>query len=276
MATEERYLRVDGVNTRYLEAGSGPGVILLHGAALGSSADVWRRHLDPLAARGLRVIAYDRPGFGRTEDPPDPSAAYQQRFVLAFMDALGVERAGLVGHSQSGNFAVNLGLERPERVSAVMVLGTGSLLPPVEGAPPAGPAPNENVFGREPTRDDVRRVLEEQLYDHSLITPELVETRYQMSLGHVRQRPAQPPAAAPAAANRTPMWQRLAELKPPLLLLYGRDDRPTTAAQVELLRQREPSLDVRLIDHCKHLIQLDAADTFLAAATELFATPARA
>ncbi len=272
MPAEELYLRVDGLNTRYLDEGSGPAVVLIHGSALGSSADVWQRHLGPLAARGLRVIAFDRPGFGRTDDPPDPSAAYQQRFVLALMDALGLERAGLVGHSQSGNFAVNLALERPERVSAAMVLGTGSLLPPVEGAPPAGPAPNENVFGREPNREDVRRVLEEQLYDHSLITPELVETRYQMSLGHVRERPS----PAPAATNRPPMWQRLGEVKPPLLLLYGKDDRPTTAAQVELLRQHNPSLDIRLIERCKHLIQLDAADTFLAAATELFAAPARA
>jgi pimeloyl-ACP methyl ester carboxylesterase len=273
MASNERNLRVDGLTTRYLEQGDGSAVVvMMHGAAVGSSANVWEDHLGPLAARGLRVIAYDRPGFGRTEDPPDASAAYQQRFVLALMDALGIERAGLVGHSMAGNIAVNLALESPERVSAVMVLGTGSLLPPVEGAPPASPAPNESVFGREPTRDDIRHVLEEQLYNHGLITPELVESRYQLSLGHVRERPA----AAPTPANRPPMWPRLGQIKQPLMLLYGKDDRPTTAAQVELLRQHYPSMDVRLIDHCKHLIQLDAADTFFAAAVELFGTPALA
>ncbi len=271
-APTARYQQVDGLQTRYLEEGGGPTVVLIHGAVLGSSANVWDRHLAPLAAQGLRVIAYDRPGCGRTDNPPDSTAAYQQRFLLAFLDALGVERAGLVGHSMAGNIAVSLALESPERVSSVMILGTGSLLPPVEGAPPAGPAPNESVFGREPTRDDVRRVLDEQLYHHELITPELVEERYQISLGHVRERPA----AAPAATNRAPTWPRLAQITQPLMLLYGKNDRPTTAAQVDQLRQSFPSMDVRLIDDCRHLIQLDQADTFFAAAVELFGAPARA
>jgi 2-hydroxy-6-oxonona-2,4-dienedioate hydrolase len=269
----ERYINVEGLNTRYLEDGAGPAVLLLHGSALGSSADVWEQHVGPLAARGLRILAYDRPGFGRTDDPKDASAAYQQQFVLEFMDALGIERAGIVGHSQTGNFAVNLALSRPERVSGIMVLGTGSLLPPLEGEQAAtGPAPNENVFGREPTREDVRRVLETQLYNHALISPELIEARYQMSLGHVRAQPAPRPAGGPAVA----MWERLADVKVPMLLLYGKDDRPTTAAQADLLRERAPNLDLRVIDRCKHLIQLDAADTFQSAAAAFFsALPAQ-
>jgi pimeloyl-ACP methyl ester carboxylesterase len=264
-------INIDGLKTRYLEEGTGPAVILIHGSALGSSADVWERHLSPLAARGLRVLAYDRPGFGRTGDPENASPAYQQQFVLEFMVALGIERAGLVGHSQSGNFAVNLALSRPERVSRIMVLGTGSLLPPLEEDEQTAviPAPNENVFGREPTREDVRRVLEEQLYDHSLITPELIEARYQMSLGHVRERPAPRPGGGPSV----PAWQRLGDVKVPMLLLYGKNDRPTTEPQVNLLRQSSPNLDVRLIDRCKHLIQLDAADTFQTAAAEFFTAP---
>src|SRR5205807_573348 len=98
-AATERKVKVDGLNVRYLEEGSGPALILLHGAALGSSADVWERHLQPLAAKGLRVLAYDRPGYGGTDDPTDGSAAYQQGFVLKFMDALGIDKAGIVGHS---------------------------------------------------------------------------------------------------------------------------------------------------------------------------------
>src|SRR5581483_3670894 len=181
--TTDRYVTVDGLNIRYLEEGRGPAVILLHGAALGSSADVWEQHLAPLAARGLRAVAPDRPGYGRSPDPADPSSAYQQAFILSFMDALGIDKAGLVGHSQTGNFAVALALQHPERISRILVLGTGSLLPPPEG-------------GQAPTRDDVRHVLEQQLWNHALITPELVEKRYEMSLGHVRARPAAAPGGA--------------------------------------------------------------------------------
>src|SRR5579872_1060280 len=110
-AATEQHVRVDGLNIRYLEEGRGPALLLLHGAALGSSADVWERHLGPLAARGLRTIAYDRPGYGGSDDPKDGSSRYQQDFVLRFMDALGIEKAGIVGHSQTGNFAVGLAFE---------------------------------------------------------------------------------------------------------------------------------------------------------------------
>jgi 4,5:9,10-diseco-3-hydroxy-5,9,17-trioxoandrosta-1(10),2-diene-4-oate hydrolase len=127
---EEKFVRVDGLKTRYLEKGKGPEVILLHGASLGSSADVWDRNLEPLAGYGLRLIAFDQPGFGGSDTPKDYSLDYRQRFILHFMDALGITSAALVGHSQAGRMAVSLALEQPQRISKVVVMATGSLLPP--------------------------------------------------------------------------------------------------------------------------------------------------
>ena len=57
---KENLIEVEGLRIRTLEEGSGPAVLLLHGASLGSSADVWTGNLPELAARGLRVIAYDQ------------------------------------------------------------------------------------------------------------------------------------------------------------------------------------------------------------------------
>src|SRR5688572_16889591 len=128
--TEDKYVTVAGLRTRYFEQGEGPAVILLHGASLGSTADVFRRNLAPLADFGLRVIAYDQPGFGLSDDPPDWGIGFRTKFILQFMDALGIEKAALVGHSQAGNMAAELALSHPDRVSKVVVLGTGSLLPP--------------------------------------------------------------------------------------------------------------------------------------------------
>src|ERR687893_972937 len=130
-ALSDKFVTVQGLRTRYLAQGEGPPALLLHGASLGSSADVWRRNLGPLAARGVRVIAYDQPGFGLTDDPPDWGLGFRTSFSLAFMDALGLERACRVGHSQAGAMAAKLALTHPDRVSGVVVLGTGSLLPPV-------------------------------------------------------------------------------------------------------------------------------------------------
>ncbi len=67
----EKFIQVDSLKIRCLEEGSGPAVILLHGASLGSSADVWEGTLGPLAEGGFHPIAYDQPGFGLSENPQD-------------------------------------------------------------------------------------------------------------------------------------------------------------------------------------------------------------
>src|SRR5262245_55179278 len=128
----DRFVTVDRLNIRYLEDGAGVPAILLHGSSLGSSADVFRRNLPALAARGVRAIAVDLPGFGKSDPAPDPSSAARNAFILRFMDVLGIKRAAMIGHSSSGGPAVSIALKQPDRVSHVIVLGTGSLLPPLE------------------------------------------------------------------------------------------------------------------------------------------------
>jgi pimeloyl-ACP methyl ester carboxylesterase len=130
--TNDRFVTVDGLNTRYLEEGTDVPAILLHGSSLGSSADVFRRNLRTLGAEGIRAIAFDLPGFGKSDPAPDLNGSHRKKFILRFMDTLGLQRAALIGHSSSGNPVVSLALEHPERVSHVIILGTGSLLPPLE------------------------------------------------------------------------------------------------------------------------------------------------
>ncbi len=130
--TNDRFVNVDGLNLRYLEEGSGVPAILLHGSSLGSSADVFRRNLRALGANGVRAIALDLPGFGKSSPAEDLGGAYRNKIILGFMDALGLKQAALdrsfIGRRSRGNIA----LAHPDRVSHVMVLGTGSLLPPLE------------------------------------------------------------------------------------------------------------------------------------------------
>src|SRR5689334_17233545 len=140
--TNDRFITVDGRKARYLEGGSGVPAILLHGSWLGSSADVFRRNLKALGGAGIRAIAVDLPGFGKSDPAEDLSGAARNAFILKFMDALGLKRAALTGHSSSGGPAVSIALKNPDRVSQVVILGTGSLLPPLE-------AGGTKVGGRE-------------------------------------------------------------------------------------------------------------------------------
>lgn len=267
---EERFVTVSGLKTRIIERGQGPAVILLHGASLGSSADVWRRNLQPLADNRLRVIAYDQPGFGLSDDPPEWALSYRTEFVLKLMDTLDIARVALVGHSQAGAMAVELALSHPDRVSRVVVLGTGSLLPPLPDQPAKqkGPVEGEEGGDTEPTAAEARALLEHNLYNHTLITEADVAIRLRMSTGK-NHRAFLARKGAAGARNKggknpakKPLWQRLSEVQQPLLLIYGREDRGEAGSRAELAKQQFPGLDLHVLPKCKHLIQWEAEGTF--------------
>lgn len=96
-AFEEQSIEVDGSPVRYLKAGEGPPLVLLH--ALGESALGWRWTM-PALARTHAVYAPDLPGFGKNARPlADYLPAFFARFVAAYLDALGIERAVVFGNS---------------------------------------------------------------------------------------------------------------------------------------------------------------------------------
>lgn len=253
-------LRVDGLQARYFEEGAGAPVVLLHGASLGSSADVWARNLAPLAAHGLRVVAPDLPGFGETDNPADPSPAYRREFVLELMDALGMARASLVGHSQSGRIALELAFRHPGRVAKVVVVATGSLLPPL-GEKTA--SEGEEGGAAEPTLEETRALLESNLYDKALATPEAVALRHRMSTGkNFRAFVARKSLPKAKGAQKESAWRRVAECPAPLLMLYGANDRGDAAKRAVLAKKMNAGLAIHLLPRCAHLVQWDAAQAF--------------
>jgi pimeloyl-ACP methyl ester carboxylesterase len=271
--SDDRFVTVEGLSIRYLEDGRGVPAILLHGASLGSSADVFRRNLRELGAKGIRAIAFDLPGFGKSDATDDLSAGYRKKIILKFMDALKLEKAALIAHSASGNAAVGIALEHPDRVSHLIVLGTGSLLPPLEtggtkvgGREGAAQARlEERMVKQEPTLDDTRALLEANLFHRELITDEELQLRHQNSIGPCFTEFVRRHAAAGEGGGgkqSVPLWQRYDELKMPLLLIYGREDRGRAAERVELLKQRYPNLNLHLAEGCKHLVPWDAAELF--------------
>ena len=86
----DKFVSVDGLKLRYIEAGSGPSVLFLHGASLGSSADVFLRNLGPFAKAGFRAVAFDYPGFGLSDVPAKQSTAQQRNSIPKFIDAAGL------------------------------------------------------------------------------------------------------------------------------------------------------------------------------------------
>lgn len=272
---QDHYVTVDGLKIRYIEEGKGPAVVLLHGASLGSSADVFLRNLGPLAAAGFRAIAFDQPGFGLTEMPSDHSAGFRRKIIPKFIEALGLQKVALVAHSQAGSAATLLALQNPERYSHLVILGTAGLLPPFDEKLQGGgreQAVQQRLERRmsiaEPTVEDTRKLLESNLFHHELITPDELALRHSRSLGtafkcFVARSEAGEGPDAPASASAGPaLWERAAELKMPVLMIYGQNDRANAFERATLLKQLRPEVDLHIVDGCKHLVPWDAADEF--------------
>jgi 2-hydroxy-6-oxonona-2,4-dienedioate hydrolase len=190
------------------------------------------------------------------------------------MDALGFESAALVGHSQAGSMAVNLAFAYPNRISKVVVLGTGTLLPPLLETEQASGEPAEGREGaaNEPTLDDARTLLKANLFHHELITDDEVALRHSMSIGkNFTAFVARGNAEVGTKQSRAGLWTQLNQCPVPLLMLYGREDRGRTAQRVSQLRDHHPTLNIHLLDGCKHLVQWDAAESFVVSAGNFLA-----
>ncbi len=129
---ERRDLLLGGLRVRYYEAGSGPAVVLVHGA--GASGKIWRKQFGPLSDR-FHVIAPDLPGFGWSGfSPAIANVCGYSGFLLSLLDALEVDAASLVGSSMGGWVSCCLAAARPDRVERLVLISPGGLYLPE--APP--------------------------------------------------------------------------------------------------------------------------------------------
>jgi 4,5:9,10-diseco-3-hydroxy-5,9,17-trioxoandrosta-1(10),2-diene-4-oate hydrolase len=271
---KDQFVSVDGLQLRYIEEGSGPSVLFLHGASLGSSADVFVRNLAPFAKSGFRAVAFDYPGFGLSEIPAKQSTAQQRNSIPKFIDAAGLGKTALIAHSRSGGFAIQLALDDPSRYSHVIILGTGSLLPlqteaQVGRYEAVQARVDKEMAAKEPTVEDARKLLQADTFNHSLISDEDVALRHRSMIGRNfkahqdRQSHEAPAAPAGTAAPAKPLWERLADLKMPLLMIFGREDRAHAGERAELLKKQQPNINLHIVNGCKHMVHWDAFDDLM-------------
>jgi pimeloyl-ACP methyl ester carboxylesterase len=130
----ERSIRLDGLSIHVLDVGEGPPVLLING--VGASTAMWACLEEALA--GFRVISFDAPGAGRSAAPLLPvSIPRVARLAALVLDAVGVERADVIGYSMGGIVAQQLATDAPDRVRRIVLAGTTCGLGAVPGAPMA-------------------------------------------------------------------------------------------------------------------------------------------
>ena len=271
MVVREREIRVEGAPTRFLTAGEGTALVLLHG--VGDNALDWRWVMPDLA-RDHAVYAPDLPGSGGSDKPQAGgySPASFERFVGSFLDSLGVERAAVVGNSLGGLAGLRFALAAPERVTAlglVAAAGLGrrvspalrSLSVPGYGGLAAAwgarrPGAAQRALGRSALlfarpRRVPRGWLKEQYRLARLpgfLKAQLATVRGQVGIG----------------GQREVLADRLPGISTPTLVVWGERDRVLPASQAREAAARLPNGSLELMPDCGHLPQVEHPDRFAA------------
>ncbi|MGH1369273.1 MAG: alpha/beta fold hydrolase [Maritimibacter sp.] len=126
-----KFINISTGKLHYTDQGSGQPILLIHG--LGGQLKSLTQHLVPLLESDFRVISLDRPGMGYSERPPSMPAdiASQAGYVEEVIDALGLERPIVLGHSLGGAISAGLALRAPDKVAALALIAP--LLVPASG-----------------------------------------------------------------------------------------------------------------------------------------------
>jgi pimeloyl-ACP methyl ester carboxylesterase len=250
-----------------LTIGEGPDVLLLHG--LGSSKASFMDTAAALSRQGYRVHALDLPGFGSSSKGP---AVYGPRFfarrVLDVMDALGIERAHLVGNSMGGRVALELGLEHPERVGALV------LLCPAVSFVRRGWQPIVRLlrpeFGLLPHslgRGRIEKMFWSLFHDRDQIDPTVADVVVDEFERIYRSPGARLAFLGSARAiyldepfGRDGLYTRLGNLRPPALFVWGSHDWLIPAGFRRHVEASLPSADHIVLDNCGHVPQVECPE----------------
>lgn len=246
----------------YEVSGAGDDLILLHGGGPGATGQSnYGKNVQALA-QAFRVWVIDFPGWGRSSKNLDAFGGpgpFQNgaRAVLAFMDAVGIRRAHLVGNSFGGSAALCLVMDHPDRVGDLVLMGPGG------GTVPGATGPTEGIrqlqgyyLGEGPTLEKLTAFIGNLVYDSTLITPDLIRQRFEASNDpEIRANPPiVPRAGGPGIETFISRDPRLAQVRNRAMFIWGLQDKVNPAAAIDSFKTL-PNADYVLLNRCGHWAQ---------------------
>jgi pimeloyl-ACP methyl ester carboxylesterase len=226
----------------------GPPLILIHGA--GGSHRHWPLELRTMPGR--RVIAVDLPGHGDSPGPGRRAIDGYARDLPAFMDAMELARAVLVGHSMGGAIALTLALDWPDRVAGLGLVGTGARLRVTPALLQAASDPASFQAGIEVMAD----------WSFGPGASPALRSEYREGL---RRLPAAVVHGDFSACDPFDVRERLSELRLPTAVVCGDADRSTPPRYSEFLRAQIAGARLSLIPGAGHMVALEAPAATVAA-----------
>jgi pimeloyl-ACP methyl ester carboxylesterase len=265
---QRRTLNVGDIRTHFLEAGSGPALVLLHGGEYGASAEItWRSNINELAKQ-FHVIAPDMLGWGGTEkiyNFSDP-AGHRIRHIKRLLEILGIGRAFFVGNSAGGGTILRASVLDPVPFhieKMVTICGNASVFKTVS---------QEDLENYTPSLDNMRKIVRLLFHDAKWHTPAAIQERYQASIIPGAWE------ALSAARLRSPAHQarstteefvkKLSKLKTPLLLMSCEHDPLNLRDWDKNFQNIVPGSRVHRFMHSAHEPQIEETDEFNRVLTE--------
>ena len=249
---------VNGAALYYEVAGEGDPLVLVHAGI--SDSRMWEAQVDAFSSRH-RTIRYDLRGFGRSPMVEGPFSHHAD--LRALLDALEVDRASFVGCSMGGNAVLNFALENPERTGALVLVGSA-----VGGFEFDEEKPKEwDELVAADEAGDLERVSELEVrmwVDGPRRGPDAVDPAVRDLVremngialeNEARQLGEEREPEVPAAS-------RLSEIQIPTLVIVGDEDRARTLAAADLLQERLPDAQKRVMSGTAHLPNMERPAEF--------------
>jgi pimeloyl-ACP methyl ester carboxylesterase len=264
-ALQEGVVSILGHRMAYVTGGEGEPVLFLHG--LGHASGTWNEVLPPLA-RHFRVFAVDMLGCGRSDKPRVEYNLWAlATYTRHFMDALGIERAHVVGHSLGGGLAMHLAWQYPERVNRLALISTGGLGRDVRLALRVASLPGTSLVLACSTSPAWLWALKRLRMGRTL-TPALREkVQMWIRLGQVDSRRAFLRilrSVCSIRGQKISALDRLTLLKHPVLLIWGEGDRTIPVKHAHRAAPLMHHCQLEVLPGCKHYPPLERPEVVAA------------
>ena len=254
-------IQAGGIKIHYNDVGEGHPVLMVHGAGPGASSwSNFRQNVEAFSSH-FRCVLVDMPQYGGSEKLVIEGGrlTYCATVFLDVMEKLGIDKVHIVGNSMGGQVGIKLAAEHPERVSKLVVIGSGTGNPslfcpqPLEGIKMI----NNYYKGEGPSREKLRTLIQTLLYDSSFLTDEILEERYQASID---------PEVVDVMSHHPPAGESLAgvlhKVACPALAVWGAEDRFGPLDIGLLMVKTMQNAQLHLFPHCGHWAQVEHAGAF--------------
>lgn len=262
----------------YNDVGQGEQtVVMLHGSGPGASG--WAnfyRNVEPLVQAGYRVILLDCPGWSKSDSIVSTGSRsdLNARCLKAVLDGLGITgRVHIIGNSMGAHSTVSFALSNPDRIGKLVLMGGGT-----GGPSQFVPMPTEGIkligaLYRDPTVENLKRMMNVFVYDSSSLTEELYQQRLANILARRDHLENFVKSLQVFPKQFTDYGHRLSEVQAKTLVIWGRDDRFVPLDVGLRVIWGMPNAEMHIFNQCGHWAQWEHADKFNRMVLDFFSHP---